>query len=135
MRTRTIAKLATLEVCGALRLRTYIPEPRRRHRSRWTDKAAGHQTADHGSGAAPDQIASRSANAASVCSTGALVTKGRKRPRLIYHEQRVAFRSSLHYDARGGAKEPACNRLGWPILYEPFVALGRYQLCARLKDR
>lgn len=28
----------TLELCQALGLRTYIPEPRRKHRSRWTDK-------------------------------------------------------------------------------------------------
>jgi transposase len=28
----------TLELCDSLGLRTYIPEPRRKHRSRWTDK-------------------------------------------------------------------------------------------------
>jgi IS5 family transposase len=36
---------ATLELADALNLRTYIPEPKRKHRSRWTDKPAGHRTA------------------------------------------------------------------------------------------
>jgi IS5 family transposase len=30
----------TLELCESVQLRTYIPEPRRPHRSRWTDKPA-----------------------------------------------------------------------------------------------
>jgi transposase len=34
---------ATLEHCDALELRTYIPEPQRRHDSRWTDKPADYQ--------------------------------------------------------------------------------------------
>jgi transposase len=38
-------KASTLELCAALELRTYIPEPKRRHRSRWTDKPAGQQAA------------------------------------------------------------------------------------------
>jgi hypothetical protein len=36
---------ATLELAAALDLRTYIPEPKHRHRSRWTDKPEGHRTA------------------------------------------------------------------------------------------
>jgi transposase len=36
---------ATLELAGALGLRTYIPEPKRKHRSRWTGKPEGHRTA------------------------------------------------------------------------------------------
>jgi transposase len=36
---------ATLELAGALNLRTYIPEPRRNHRSRWTDKPEELRTA------------------------------------------------------------------------------------------
>ena len=36
---------ATLELCSALTWRTYIPEPRRKHRSRWTDKPAAYRTA------------------------------------------------------------------------------------------
>lgn len=35
----------TLELCTALGWRTYIPEPRRKHRSRWTDKPAAYRTA------------------------------------------------------------------------------------------
>jgi transposase len=35
----------TLELSEALGLRTYIPEPRRPHRARWTDKPAEHQRA------------------------------------------------------------------------------------------
>lgn len=35
----------TLELCLALGLRTYIPEPRRKHRSRWTDKPPEFQQA------------------------------------------------------------------------------------------
>jgi transposase len=35
----------TLELCEALGLRTYIPEPHRQHRLRWTDKPANHQHA------------------------------------------------------------------------------------------
>jgi transposase len=35
----------TLELCEALGLRTYIPEPRRKHRLRWTDKPAEYQHA------------------------------------------------------------------------------------------
>jgi transposase len=36
---------ATLELADALSLRTYIPEPKHRHRSRWTDKPEEHRTA------------------------------------------------------------------------------------------
>lgn len=36
---------ATLELSESLNLRTYIPEPNRKHGSRWTDKPAGHQRA------------------------------------------------------------------------------------------
>src|SRR3954447_13201232 len=36
---------AALELADALNLRTYIPEPKRRHRLRWTDKPEGHRTA------------------------------------------------------------------------------------------
>jgi transposase len=36
---------ATLELADALNLRTYIPEPKRKHRSRWTDKPEEHRTA------------------------------------------------------------------------------------------
>lgn len=36
---------ANLELCDSLNLRTYIPEPKRKHRSRWTDKPAGYQRA------------------------------------------------------------------------------------------
>jgi len=35
----------TLELCEALGLRTYIPEPRRKHRLRWTDKPSEFQHA------------------------------------------------------------------------------------------
>jgi hypothetical protein len=35
----------TLDQCVALQYRTYIPEPRRRHRSVWTDKPAGYRAA------------------------------------------------------------------------------------------
>ena len=38
-------KASTLELCAALELRTYIPEPKRRHRNRWTNKPAGQQAA------------------------------------------------------------------------------------------
>jgi transposase len=38
----------TLELCEALDLRTYIPEPPRKHRSRWTDKPVELQHAVHG---------------------------------------------------------------------------------------
>jgi transposase len=38
----------TLELCEALTLRTYIPEPRRQHRGRWTDKPAHLQRAVYG---------------------------------------------------------------------------------------
>jgi transposase len=38
----------TLELCQALALRTYIPEPRRKHGSRWTDKPAEFQRAVYG---------------------------------------------------------------------------------------
>jgi transposase len=38
----------TLELCQALELRTYIPEPRRKHASRWTDKPAELQRAVYG---------------------------------------------------------------------------------------
>lgn len=34
-----------LELCTALNLRTYIPEPRRRHERKWTDKPAAYQAA------------------------------------------------------------------------------------------
>jgi transposase len=36
---------ATLELATALNLRTYIPEPNRKHRSRWTDKPEEHRAA------------------------------------------------------------------------------------------
>jgi IS5 family transposase len=36
---------ATLELADALNMRTYIPEPKHRHRSRWTDKPEEHRTA------------------------------------------------------------------------------------------
>jgi transposase len=36
---------ANLELCDSLNLRTYIPEPKRKHRSRWADKPAGYQRA------------------------------------------------------------------------------------------
>jgi transposase len=35
----------TLELADALSLRTYIPEPKRKHRSRWTDKPEEFRTA------------------------------------------------------------------------------------------
>jgi len=35
----------TLELCDDLNFRTYIPEPKRKHRSRWTDKPSGHRDA------------------------------------------------------------------------------------------
>jgi IS5 family transposase len=35
----------TVELCEALGLRTYIPEPRRKHRLRWDDKPSGFQRA------------------------------------------------------------------------------------------
>jgi transposase len=35
----------TLELADALSLRTYIPEPKRRHKSRWTDKPQGFRVA------------------------------------------------------------------------------------------
>jgi transposase len=38
----------TLELCQALELRTYIPEPQRKHASRWTDKPAELQWAVYG---------------------------------------------------------------------------------------
>jgi transposase len=38
-------KAGTLELCGSLNYRTYISEPKRRHRSRWTDKPAAYRTA------------------------------------------------------------------------------------------
>jgi transposase len=34
-----------LELCESLNLRTYIPEPKRTHRARWTDKPAAYQRA------------------------------------------------------------------------------------------
>ena len=33
----------TLELCDALGLRTYIPEPKRKHAARWTDKPEAYQ--------------------------------------------------------------------------------------------
>lgn len=36
---------ATVELCEALHFRTYIPEPKRPHRSRWTDKPPAHHAA------------------------------------------------------------------------------------------
>jgi transposase len=36
---------ATLELADALSLRTYIPEPKRKHRSRWSGKPEAHRTA------------------------------------------------------------------------------------------
>jgi IS5 family transposase len=38
---------ATLELCDFLDVRTYIPEPRRRHDSKWTDKPKEHRQAVH----------------------------------------------------------------------------------------
>jgi IS5 family transposase len=38
-------KASTLELASALSWRTYIPEPKRQHRSRWTDKPTGQQAA------------------------------------------------------------------------------------------
>jgi hypothetical protein len=38
-------KASTLELARALDLRTYIPEPKRRYRYRWIDKAVGQQEA------------------------------------------------------------------------------------------
>lgn len=38
-------KASTLELATGLGLRTYIPEPERRHPSRWTDKPEGHRRA------------------------------------------------------------------------------------------
>ena len=43
--TRAITRRHTLELSEAVGLRTYIPEPRRKHRSRWTDKPADYQHA------------------------------------------------------------------------------------------
>jgi transposase len=36
---------ANLELCESLNLRTYIPEPKRKHAARWTDKPAAYQRA------------------------------------------------------------------------------------------
>ena len=36
---------ANLELCESLSLRTYIPEPKRKHAARWTDKPAEYQHA------------------------------------------------------------------------------------------
>lgn len=36
---------ATVELCDDLNFRTYIPEPKRKHRSRWTDKPSKHRDA------------------------------------------------------------------------------------------
>ena len=36
---------ATVELCDDLNFRTYIPEPKRKHRSRWTDKPPEHRAA------------------------------------------------------------------------------------------
>ncbi|HET9396231.1 MAG TPA: transposase, partial [Nitrospiraceae bacterium] len=36
---------ATVELCDDLNFRTYIPEPKRKHRSRWTDKPTEHRAA------------------------------------------------------------------------------------------
>jgi hypothetical protein len=36
---------ATIELCDDLNFRTYIPEPKRKHRSRWTDKPPEHREA------------------------------------------------------------------------------------------
>lgn len=41
-------KLSTLELADDLDFRTYIPEPKRPHRYRWTNKAAGQQEALYG---------------------------------------------------------------------------------------
>ncbi len=41
-------KASTLELCAALGLRTYIPEPKRQHRSRWTDKPEADRAAVYG---------------------------------------------------------------------------------------
>lgn len=40
-------KHSTLELASALGWRTYIPEPKRRHRNRWTNKPAGQQEATY----------------------------------------------------------------------------------------
>jgi transposase len=39
---------AAIELCDFLAVRTYIPEPRRRHRSKWVDKSAAFQRAVYG---------------------------------------------------------------------------------------
>jgi IS5 family transposase len=39
---------ANLELCHSLGVRTYIPEPKRKHQSRWTDKPEEHQRAVYG---------------------------------------------------------------------------------------
>jgi hypothetical protein len=39
---------ATIELCDDLNMRTYIPEPKRPHRARWTNKPAAHQRAVYG---------------------------------------------------------------------------------------
>jgi DDE family transposase len=38
----------TIELCDFLDVRTYIPEPRRRHRSKWVDKSAAFRRAVYG---------------------------------------------------------------------------------------
>jgi transposase len=38
-------KVSTLELADGLDFRTYVPEPKRRYKYRWTDKPAGHQKA------------------------------------------------------------------------------------------
>ena len=44
-RTRAITRPTTLELADALNVRTYIPEPKRQHDSRWTDKPEEHRAA------------------------------------------------------------------------------------------
>jgi transposase len=53
----------TLELSEALGLRTYIPEPRRKHRLRWTDKPAEYQHAVYANRRRP----LRSSNASEPC--------------------------------------------------------------------
>ncbi|GIW79463.1 MAG: DDE transposase [Gemmatales bacterium] len=41
-------KASTLEMCAFMKWRTYIPEPKRRHRHRWTDKPPEYRAAVYG---------------------------------------------------------------------------------------
>jgi IS5 family transposase len=49
----------TLELCEAVGLRTYIPEPRRKHRHRWTDKPAEFQGAVYANRARVKRVKSK----------------------------------------------------------------------------